>query len=318
MDEAVMSFREAAEGGARGAQAWLGVQCTVDGNTDGARGWFDRVLSATQEPGAGAGAIARAFDLRDLLPEAVHWARKAVEEGGRYSDQLLAEVLKQSGEKFEAEEVLHRAHTAGEPFTANDLGVLVERRGATAEAEAYYREAARGGDPWGKYNLSLNLRRRGENAAADRFMREAADNGQPSAAAKLAEEGELAPESRRLYLERASHLGVTEAMLDLSRLFQELPDDFGESDHWCRRAAEQGLPAAVMEMAERAKADDCPDDAESWLRTAALEHHKLRAMYLLADLEEARGAPAEAEAWRRRARIREPGPVSAVVSAADT
>jgi hypothetical protein len=146
-----------------------------------------------------------------------------------------------------------------------------------ARDEAALREAAAQGDQRAMYVWALHLLAKDQSdahAEAEHWLRRAAIRGNTGASIQLAfllldRDDPSSTEDALQWLRRAALHGDIDGMISLGMQLQESDSD--QAEYWFRRAAEQGSPTAMRELAATLKLHaDHNAEAESaeWIRKA--------------------------------------------------
>ncbi|WP_420162232.1 tetratricopeptide repeat protein [Nocardiopsis sp. CNT-189] len=239
--------------------------------------------------------------------------RRTAEAGDARAMFKLGFLLKQQGEKEEAEQWYRKAIAADgtHALAMNNLGHLLEQRGEAGEAEQWYRKAiaADGNLALAMNNLGVLLQERGEKEEAEQWYRKAVTaNGNHFRAMTnlgiLLEQRGEAGEAEQWYRKAVTANGTyARAMFKLGFLLKQQGEK-EEAEQWYRKAiAADGTHALAMNnlghlLEQRGEAGE----AEQWYRKAiAADGNLALAMNNLGVLLQERGEKEEAEQWYRKA-----------------
>ena len=173
-----------------------------------------------------------------------------------------------SGQLAEAEPLLRKLAEAGDHAAAANLGGLLAEQDRIEEAERWLRPAAEAGRTAAANNLAVLLLFQGRNDEALLLLQAAADACDEAALSNLngllASQGET-PEAIAGWRE-AAESGDGDAALELA----VRTDDFDEARRWYEAAVAAGNAVAVGDLGAFLLEHGHLDEAEPWLRKAAV------------------------------------------------
>jgi TPR repeat protein len=293
-DEALALLRRSAEGGSAWGMLHYG-RLLLGMHAEAADEWIERALE--ERPGY-ARVLLEDFQFRGMDATEARWRAIAADLGDQYS---LLVTARRAGEHGDLEQLRHALQRVDDPeeiiTTAAHLGSLDQPEAAILALTI----AAEREHPRAQLELGRWLLKHDQPVEAEAWLRSPVEAELPGAALLLA--ASLNRQNRSVEAEEVlikAAAGDAEAAYDLATAMLARGQRQA-ARQWFERAAQQGLTEAMVALASLA------DDMNAWMRwmgIAAARGHA-RAALRLGLFEHEQDHPCEARAWLGEALARE-------------
>ena len=249
--------------------------------------------------------MAVSFQRADKDEKSLEWWQRAVGEFGDTSSMTgVGLQLLKMGRLAEADVFLLNGANRDDANAAGALGVSLMRQGRVDEALQWLRRSANLGNSISIEVLGVELYRQGNKDEAEIWLRQAAEAGRLAAQGRLGLLLTETPESHGEgieWLQRGAESGDTQAMVILGLILSQSDSmTHGEGRLWLQRALDEGDISAAAALGVIASEDGDKSAAEAWFRKAAIDGHPV-AIKELAHLLRSSGRIEDAEHWEQHA-----------------